>query len=101
MVVAATGGAPVDVVEKKVSVKRIRDARPAVYSVAVEDYEPILVKEHLLGHVMGLLLGTNAAGPLKTLIYGPTGEFQAHVWINAAQAAALQVLITEYRLLTQ
>jgi hypothetical protein len=92
---------PVDVVEKRVSVKRIRDARPAVYSITVEDYEPIVVKEHLLGHVIGLLLGTDAAGPLKTLIYGPMGEFQAHVWINPAQAAALQVLIAEYRLLTQ
>jgi hypothetical protein len=101
MVVATTGGVPVDVVEKRVSVKRIRDARPAVFSVAVEDFDPILVKEHLLGHVIGLLLGTDAAGPLKTLIYGPTGEFEAHVWINPAQVAALHVLITEYRLLTK
>ena len=98
---AFTEGGQVDVVEKRVSVKRIRDARPAVFSIAVEDFEPIVVKEHLLGHVIGLLLGTDAAGPLKTLIYGPTGEFQGHVWINPAQVAALNVLITEYRQVTQ
>jgi hypothetical protein len=101
MVGATTKGGPVDVVEKRVSVKRIRDARPAVFSIAVEDFEPIVVKEHLLGHVIGLLLGTDAAGPLKTLIYGPTGEFQGHVWINPAQVAALHVLIREYRQVTQ
>jgi hypothetical protein len=101
MVGATTKGGRVDVVEKRVSVKRIRDARPAVFSIAVEDFEPIVVKEHLLGHVIGLLLGTDAAGPLKTLIYGPTGEFQGHVWINPAQMAALHVLIREYRQVTQ
>jgi hypothetical protein len=88
----------VDVVEKRIYVRRSPDARPPVYRILVEDFEPILVKEHLLGHVLGLLLGTEAADPLKTLIYGPTGEFEAHVWINTAQAAALQVLIAEYRL---
>jgi hypothetical protein len=88
----------VDVVEKRIYVRRSPDGRPPVYRVLVEDFEPILVKEHLLGHVLGLLLGTEASDPLKALIYGPTGEYEAHVWINTAQAAALQVLIAEYRL---
>ncbi len=87
-----------DVVQKKVSVRRSPDARPPVYRISVEDFEPIVVKDHLLGH--GLLLGTDAADPLKMLIYGPTGEYEAHVWINAAQVAALQVLVAEYRLLS-
>jgi hypothetical protein len=96
------GGEPlVDVVQKRISVKRSSDTRPPVYRIVVEDFEPILVKEHLPGHVLGLLLGTEAADPLKTLIYGPTGEFEAHVWINTAQAAALWVLVAEYRLLSR
>lgn len=85
-----------ELVEKGVFVKRLGDARPQIYSVAVEDFEPIVVKEHLLGHVVGLLLGPEASDALKTVIYGPTGEFQTRVWINSAQASALQVLMTEY-----
>jgi hypothetical protein len=90
----------VDVVQKKVSVRRSPDARPPVYRISVEDFEPIVVKDHLLGQVLGLLLGTDAADPLKMLIYGPTGEYEAHVWINTAQVAALQILVAEYRLLS-
>jgi hypothetical protein len=91
----------VDVVLKTVFVKRFGDISPHVYTVAVEDYELITVKEILLGHVLGLLLGTEAGDALKTLIYGPTGEFEARVWINSAQASALQVLMTEYRVATE
>jgi len=65
------------VVLKTVFVKRLGGASPPVYSVAVEDLEPILVKEVLLGHVLGLLLGTEAGDALKIVIYGPTGEFKS------------------------
>jgi hypothetical protein len=58
----------VQVVQKTVFVKRIGDARPQVYSVAVEDFEPVVVKEHLLGHVIGLLLGAEASDALKTVL---------------------------------
>lgn len=89
-----------DVVQKTVFVKRLGDERPHVYSVAVEDIGPILVKEHLLGHVLGLVFGIEAAGHLKTVIYGPTGTLEAQVWINGPQAAALRLLITQYGILT-
>ena len=85
-----------DIVLKTVFVKRLGEASPYVYSVAVEDLAPIMVKEVLLGHVLGLLLGIEAGDALKTVIYGPTGEFEARVWINSAQASALQVLMIEY-----
>ena len=90
-----------DVVLKTVFVKRFGDISPYVYTVAVEDHDPISVKEILLGHVLGLLLGTEAGDALKTLIYGPTGEFEARIWINSAQASALEVLMTEYRVATE
>jgi hypothetical protein len=89
------------VVLKTVFVKRLGGASPPVYSVAVEDLEPILVKEVLLGHVLGLLLGTEAGDALKIVIYGPTGEFEARVWINATQASALQVLMTQYGVVSE
>jgi hypothetical protein len=91
----------VDVVLKRVFVKRFGDAGAHVYTVAVEDLEPIAVKEVLLGHVLGLLLGVEASDALKTVIYGPTGEFDTRVWINSAQAAALEVLMIEYRIATE
>jgi hypothetical protein len=91
----------VDVVLKTVFVKRFGDASPHVYTVAIEDLEPISVKEVLLGHVLGLLLGAEAGDALKTVIYGPTGEFEARVWINSAQVSALQVLMIEYRIATE
>jgi hypothetical protein len=91
----------VDVVLKMVFVKRFGDAGAHVYTVAVEDLEPIAVKEVLLGHVLGLLLGAEASDALKTVIYGPTGEFEARVWVNSAQASALQLLMIEYRIATE
>ena len=87
-----------DVVFKRIFVKRIDDASPRVYMIAVEDFEPITVKDVLLGHILGLLLGTEAGDALKSLIYGPIGEFETRVWINSAQAAALHVLVVEYGL---
>ena len=85
-----------DVVLKTVFVKRLGDASPYVYNVTVEGFAPIVVKEILLGHVLGLLLGIEAGDALKIVIYGPIGEFEAQVWINSVQASALQVLMIEY-----
>ena len=90
-----------DVVQKTVVIKRLGDARPHLYSLTLEDFGPIAVKEHLLGHVLGLLLGTEAADALKTVIYGPSGDFETRVWINPPQAQALELLITEYGLLKE
>jgi hypothetical protein len=94
-------GERVEVVSKRILVARSPDARPALYRVSVEGFQPILAKEHLLGHVLGLLMGPDAAGALKTVIYGPTGQLEAHVWVNPAQTAALQLLIGQYRSLSR
>jgi hypothetical protein len=99
MVVPNTGRRALDVVEKSIHVLRLSDHSPTLYWTAVDGFEPIVVKEHLLGHVLGLLFGGEAAVRLKDVVEGATGQLKASSWVNEAQMAALDVLLTGYGML--
>ncbi|HEU4367824.1 MAG TPA: hypothetical protein VFV05_06275 [Methylomirabilota bacterium] len=92
-------GGDVNVVEKRFIVRRLADSGPQRYGLVVNGFKPIIVKGDVLGHVLGLLLGADAARPLRWLTSGRRGEFQARLWINSAQADALQVLMSAYDLM--
>jgi hypothetical protein len=89
----------VDVVEKSIHVLRLSDHSPPLYWAAVDGFEPIVVKEHLLGHVLGLLFGGDTAARLKDIVEGTAGQLKASPWVNEVQVAALDVLLTGYGML--
>jgi hypothetical protein len=85
-----------NIVEKAIYVLRRSDYDPALYWIAVDGFDPILVKEHLLGHVLGLLFGMDVAR-VSGVIDGPTGQLKAWPWVNEAQLEALGILMDAYR----
>jgi hypothetical protein len=87
-----------DVVEKAIYVLRRSDYDPPLFWIAVDGLDPILVKEHLLGHVLGLVFGTESA-ELKKVVDGPLGQLKAWPWMNNGQLEALEVLMSAYRAL--
>jgi hypothetical protein len=99
MVVPSTGRRALDVVEKSISVLRLSDHSPTLFWAAVDGFEPIVVKEHLLGHVLGLIFGGEAAARLKEVVEGAAGQLKASPWVNEVQVAALDVLLTGYGML--
>lgn len=86
-------------VEKRIFVRRLPDTNPRLYRLAVDGFTPVAVKDILLGQMLGLLLGIDAAKPLEALVSGRWGEYQARVWITTAQISALEVLLSEYELM--
>jgi len=97
-IVRANWRQSLDVVEKAIYVLRRSDYDPPLFWIAVDGLDPILVKEHLLGHVLGLVFGTESA-ELKKVVDGPLGQLKAWPWMNNGQLEALDVLMSAYRAL--
>jgi hypothetical protein len=96
-----SGGPNLEVVEKAVYVVRRGDYTPPLYWIAVDGFDSVLVKEHLLGHVLGLIFGADAAEPLREIVHGTVGQLKAWPWLNPPQLMALDELLAGYRALRE
>jgi hypothetical protein len=90
-----------EVVEKAVYVVRRGDHSPPLYWIAVDGFDPILVGQHLLGHVLGLIFGADAGEPLREIVHGTIGQLKAWPWLNPPQLMALDALLAGYRALRE
>jgi hypothetical protein len=86
-----------DRVERRVSVERARVDERLLFQVTIEGFDPILLPTHWLGHLFGVLFGSDASFVFRDALDGRMPIIYARPWLDEAQLAALEAMLAVYR----